>query len=120
MLYLTISLISTLYGIDTSLAMKLAKIESNMNPDAVSRSNDRGIFQLNSRFYKFHNPKWIFNPNINAHLAMKTLQNLKKNCKHKLHNSYVICYNLGTSGAKKIKKATGQTYYKKITYAWNH
>jgi soluble lytic murein transglycosylase-like protein len=120
MLSITISLIASLYGIDSSLALKLAKIESNMNPNAISKTKDGGVFQLNSKYYKFHNPNWVFDSVTNTHLAMETLKNLKNKCIHKSHNSYIVCYNLGISGAKKIKRAMHQTYYKKTTYAWEH
>jgi soluble lytic murein transglycosylase-like protein len=118
MTYLTISLLSIIYGIDTSLAMNIAHIESNSNPKAYSKTGDGGLFQLNENYYKFHNLKWVYDIQINTSLAMKTLQDLKEKCSHKLHKTYVVCYNLGISGAKKIKNPHGQTYYRKLNYVW--
>lgn len=115
---LLITFYSIVNGIDPSLSFQLAKLESGMNPNAISKTGDGGLLQLNRKFYKFHNPKWIFNSEINLHLAMRTLKNLKENCKHKSYNSYIICYNLGIRGAAKIKNPFNQTYYRKSNIIW--
>lgn len=118
MAYLTVVLLSVLYGIDTDLATSMAHVESSFNPKADSKTGDGGLFQLNKKYYRFHNPKWIYDPQINTALAMKTLQDLKETCHHKLQKTYVLCYNLGKAGAKKIKLPQNQTYYKKLNYVW--
>jgi soluble lytic murein transglycosylase-like protein len=117
---LFITLYSAINGIEPSLSFQMARLESNMNPAALSRTNDGGLFQLNRRVYKFHNNTWIFNPDTNTAIAMDTLRKLKTRCSHKIKNGYVLCYNLGTSGAKKIKNPTAQTYYKKLSLVWRH
>lgn len=118
MIYLTITLLSSLYGIDPILTHRMATIESSMNPKALSRTGDGGLLQLNRKYYKFHNPDLIFNSETNIALALKTLSDLKKKCKHKLNNTYIICYNLGITGASKINNPSGQTYYKKTKLVW--
>jgi soluble lytic murein transglycosylase-like protein len=118
MINLVITLYSAINGIDPSVAFQLARLESNMNPTALSRTNDGGLFQLNRQVYRFHNSSWIFHPTTNTALAMATLSNLKKSCSHKIKNGYVLCYNLGVSGAKKIKNPLSQTYYKKFNLIW--
>jgi soluble lytic murein transglycosylase-like protein len=89
-----------------------------MNPNAISKTGDGGILQLNNRFYKFHNPKWVFNPEINLYIAIRTLKNLKQKCKHKNLNTYIVCYNLGIAGGSKIKNPFNQAYYKKSNLIW--
>jgi soluble lytic murein transglycosylase-like protein len=118
MTYLTVVFLAIIYGIDPNLATSIAHTESNFNPKAESDTGDGGLFQLNSKYYKFHNPNWIYNVQINTSIAMKTLQELQETCLHKLHNTYVICYNMGRAGAKKIKKPQNQTYFKKMNYVW--
>ncbi len=118
MINLLITLYSAINGIDPSLSFQMARVESNMNPFAISRTNDGGLFQLNRKVYKFHNNTWIFNANVNIAIAMNTLSKLKTTCKHKTKNSYVICYNIGVRGARKINNPFKQTYYKKMNLIW--
>ena len=118
MINLMITFYSLVNGIDPSLAFQMARVERNMNSYAVSKTNDGGLFQLNRTYYKFHNPSWIFNPNINIALALNKLSKLKKECKHTTNNSFILCYNMGTYGAGKIKKPFLQTYYKKMNLLW--
>jgi hypothetical protein len=118
MLYLTIALVSTFYGIDSNLATRIAKLESNFNPKAFSKTNDGGLFQLNTRYHRFHNLEWIFNEEINIHKAILTLSLLKDKCKHKINNQFILCYNMGIVGASKIKNPENQTYFKKTTLVW--
>lgn len=118
MLNILITFYSLVNGIDPNLAFKIARIESNMNPNAISKTNDGGIFQLNNRYYRFHNPSWVFLPHTNIALALRTLGTLKNKCSHTEQDSFVICYNLGVSGAKKIKRPFKNNYYVKIKSMW--
>ena len=120
MINLFITLYSAINGIEPSLSFQIARVESSMNPSALSRTNDGGLFQLNRGIYKFHNPDWVFAPDTNTALAMHTLGKLKNTCTHKIKNSYVLCYNLGITGARKIKIPFNQTYYKKMNLNWRH
>jgi soluble lytic murein transglycosylase-like protein len=118
MINILITFYSLVNGLDPSLSFKIARIESNMNPNAISKTNDGGIFQLNSRYYRFHNPAWVFLPHTNIALALKTLGTLKNKCPHRVEESFVICYNLGVSGAKKIKRPFANNYYVKVKSMW--
>lgn len=89
-----------------------------MNIQAISNTGDGGLFQLNNRSFKFHNEQWRFNPITNASIALNYLSKLKLTCKHKIDNTYVICYNLGIRGGSKIKNPKNQTYYKKLNLLW--
>jgi soluble lytic murein transglycosylase-like protein len=119
---LMISLLITYYalvnGINPSLAMRMAKIESNMNPNAVSHTGDGGLFQLNDRAHKFHNPEWRYIPVTNTSKAMYVLGKLRNSCKHKDNNSFVLCYNLGRYGASKIKHPYKHPYYRKFSQVY--
>lgn len=114
MINLIITFYSIVNGIDPSISFQMARIESGMNSNAVSISGDGGLFQLNKRYYKFHNYKWVLDPYINTALAMNLLGNLKSKCKHKRNNSYIVCYNIGVYGASKIKNPENQSYFKKF------
>jgi soluble lytic murein transglycosylase-like protein len=118
MVNMLITLYSAFYGLNSDLSFQVARIESNMNPLALSKTNDGGLFQLNRKYYKFHNPALIFDINYNIPIALHTLKNLKDTCKHKLDNTYVLCYNMGITGAKKIKYPLKHSYYKKTNLIW--
>ncbi len=114
MIYLTISLYSLIYGIDQQLAFKMAHVESSMNPLAISRTNDGGLYQLNQKYFKFHNEQWRYSIETNTAMALSHLAKLKKTCKHQVEKSFVLCYNLGEQGAKRIKNPSSQNYFKKM------
>lgn len=120
MLHLLIILYSSMNGIDQNLAFQMARIESGMNPYAISKTNDGGLFQLNRKYYRFHNPNMVFQPDTNVALAMNTLRNLKNKCKHKMNNSFILCYNLGIQGAGKIKFPFRHEYYRKVNSLWRN
>lgn len=118
MINLLITYYALVNGVDPSLAMRMAKIESNMNPNAISRTNDGGLFQINALSHKFHYDKWRFIPVINTAIAMNFLGELKNTCKHKFHNTFVICYNQGRYGASKIKYPYKHPYYLKFNQVY--
>ncbi len=120
MLQMIITLYSALNGIDPQIAFQMARIESNMNPNAISKTQDGGLFQLNKNYYKFHNLKWIFDPQVNSSLALGRLKKLKESCHYKINNTYVLCYNMGEAGARKIKNPYKQTYLKKMNILWRN
>jgi soluble lytic murein transglycosylase-like protein len=118
MVNMLITLYSAFYGINSELSFQVARIESGMNPLAISRTNDGGLYQLNRKYHKFHNPDLIFDINYNIPKALYTLKELKKACSHKLNNTYVLCYNMGIRGAKNIKHPLKHRYYKKTNLFW--
>ncbi len=120
MIPLIITYFSLINGIDPSLALKLARIESGMNPHAKSSTSDGGLFQLNSRSHKFHNEQWRYRVDTNTAVAMSTLAYLKQKCKHRLLNQFVLCYNRGIVGAARIKNPNKTQYYQKVTSLWRH
>ena len=120
MIHLIITYFSLVNGIEPSLAFKLARIESGMNPLARSTTSDGGLFQLNSRSHKFHNEQWRYRVDTNTAIAMSTLSSLKQKCKHRILNQFVLCYNRGIVGASKVKHPKKVTYYQKVISPWRH
>jgi soluble lytic murein transglycosylase-like protein len=118
MINMLITLYSAFYGINSDLSFQIARLESNMNPVAFSKTNDGGLYQLNTKYHKFHNPALIFDINYNIPIALYTLKNLRDTCKHKIDNTYVLCYNMGITGAKKIKYPLKHPYYRKTSLIW--
>lgn len=120
MINVLITYYALINGVNPAIAFKIARIESGMNPRAESSTNDKGLFQLNTKYYKFHNPEWVFKPNVNTGIALNTLGKLKKQCHHKDNFTYVLCYNLGMDGAKKIKYPRKHPYYRKVSSFWRN
>lgn len=120
MIPLIITYFSLINGIDPSLALKLARIESGMSPSAKSSTSDGGLFQLNSRSHKFHNEQWRYRVDTNTAIAMRTLAYLKNKCKHRALNQFVLCYNRGVVGAARVKNPNKIRYYQKVTSPWRH
>jgi len=120
MINILITFYSLVNGIDPNMAFQVARVESNMNPDAVSRTQDGGLYQLNRNSYKFHNEKWRFRPDINMAIALNSIRKLKATCSHKMSNSYMLCYNMGIVGARKVKFPFKHPYYKKMNLMWRN
>lgn len=113
---LLISLImqmSPYFDIPPELAVAIATQESSLNPKAVGSVGEVGLFQIRPKYSKFSRNE-LFNPVINTLEGMRFLQHAKKNCKHQLDSSWIICYNLGVRGASKIKKPKKFDYYIKV------
>lgn len=67
--------INEVFGADAPAATRVATCESNMDPNAVSPTNDHGLFQINaihrSAFSQVTGRPWaeIYNPVWNARFA---------------------------------------------------
>lgn len=101
------------YQVDPLLAASVAKTESNLNPLAIGKLKEVGLFQVRPEFSKYTKDQ-LKDPQINIAEGLRILADSKSSCKHQLDRSWVICFNLGKSGAKKIRNPFGQTYYKKV------
>jgi hypothetical protein len=65
------AIIDAVFGSDATLAKKVAKCESGLNPMAAnSTSSARGLFQVMQSWHKI-DAKWLFNPMINTLVAKK-------------------------------------------------
>lgn len=116
MINLLITYYSLINGIDPSLAFQMARVESGMNPNAISRTGDGGIFQLNNRAHTFHYDKWRFVPVTNMAIALNKLGILKQ----KLPKKYILAYNVGETGSRRIKYPEVHAYVRKMNIIWRH
>lgn len=90
-------------GVDPSIALTVAKMESNFNPDAVGGLHEMGLFQLNPSSFKQYTRKQLLNPKLNARLAIRYLKEVKEHCIHKEDINWLVCYNYGYKNAEKVK-----------------
>jgi|ERR1700722_5989528 len=103
--YIIIKLIifySQIYGIDPKLSLAVAKIESNFNPSAVSQTADYGVFQLNSGSFPQYTKDQLLDPKVNIPEGIKYLAKMKKECKFKNNNEFLVCFNYGKKNANKV------------------
>ncbi len=103
------------YNIPLSLAFALAWVESHYNPRAVNRNHgsiDRGLFQLNSKTFRFLSRKDFFNPRINAKYGIAHLRFCLNTGKDEIVG--LAMYNAGTIGVKKGTPLSTLRYVSKI------
>lgn len=104
---------SAVYGVDPKLALSVAVVESRLNPTAVSERGAIGVFQLMPQ--SFNMPaRDLFNPEVNIKLGVKYLSWNKKYCKHKVDNTWLVCYNYGIGNAARVKYPKLFPYYKQV------
>lgn len=101
------------YGIDPHLAAAVAKTESRFNPKAVGRIGEVGLFQVRPEFSRFPKHK-LFDINTNIIAGLEILRDAKTRCKHKLNKTWLVCFNAGVGGGRKIKRPELFPYYKKV------
>ena len=103
------------YNIPLSLSFALAWVESHYNPRAVNRnygSIDRGLFQLNSRTFRFLRRSDFFDPRINAKYGIAHLRFCLNTGKDEIVG--LAMYNAGTVGVKKGTPLSTLRYVSKI------
>lgn len=105
-------------GVDPYVVAAIAKVESSLNPKATGSVGEQGLFQLRPEFYQEGQPGSLYNPEENIRVALKLIKHKKKACVHKEKNAWVVCYNMGLAGARRINNPFNQTYYKKVMAAY--
>lgn len=106
---------SIIYGVNPNVAISVAAVESQFNPGAIGVTNDLGVFQLNPKSFPNYTKLQLLNPNINIMLGVKYLAKVKKECKHKDNNDWLVCWNYGPKNAQKVKHPQLFPYIKKIS-----
>lgn len=105
---------SQIYQVDANLSLAVAKTESGLNPMAISKTHDYGLFQLNEASFKQYSKAQLLDPNINIIEGIKYLAKMQKECYYKQNNEFLICYNAGKKGARKIKHPNKYPYVQKV------
>ena len=105
------------YGIDPNRVKALIMNESGFNPNAVSKTSDYGLMQLNSRYYKGN--------------LTDVDNNLEQGCKYFAqcletfggdYDKALLAYNRGIGGAKlylKTHSASDATYVQRVNGYYN-
>ena len=105
------------YGVEFSLIKAVIKVESDFNPEAVSKKGAKGLMQIMPDNFKSLAVKDPFNPFQNIMGGALYLQQLLKRYGNKLH-LVLAAYNAGPEAVDKYKKIPPfeetQNYVKKV------
>lgn len=104
---------SFLAGIDPNLTTAVIQVESRGNPFAVGKLDDSGLMQIRHKFVP-ETQQQLFQGCTNIRRGVELLKQAREKCKHKLNNTWLVCYNLGTRGGAKIRHPSSFIYYKKV------
>jgi membrane-bound lytic murein transglycosylase MltF len=104
---------SLLHGIDPSLTNAVISVESNGNPFALGQTGDSGMMQIRPKFVP-ETRLQLFQSCTNVMRGTALLSAARKMCKHTVDKTWIVCFNLGVTGGRKIRFPKSQTYYKKV------
>ncbi len=102
------------YGVSPEVAISVAAVESQFNPNVIGITHDIGIFQLNPKSFPTYTKAQLLDPKTNIELGVKYLAKVKKECKHKNGNEWLVCWNFGPKNAQKVKHPDKFPYIVKI------
>lgn len=110
-----ITFYSLQYGIDPKISLAVVAVESGFNANIIGVTNDVGLFQLNPKSFPQFTKKQLLDPKTNIMIGIKYLAKVKKECKHKDNNDWLVCWNYGPKNAQKVKHPQLFPYIKKIS-----
>lgn len=110
-----ISIYSSLLGFDADIALAVAKVESNYNPNAIGKLGEIGVFQIRPEFYPSYTIENLKDESSNIVLGIKKLKEERRLCPLKTSDlDFLICYNRGRSGALKVSDPSQDRYLNKV------
>lgn len=104
---------SLLAGIDPQITQAVIQVESRGNPFAVGKLGDSGLMQIRHQFVP-ETQQQLFQSCTNIKRGVTLLKQAREKCKHKLNNTWLVCYNVGIKGGLKIRHPSKFIYYKKV------
>lgn len=113
-IYLCLAMASATHNVPVELLYGIAKVESNLNPSAVSLDrHDYGLMQVRQKYSKL-SKRDLLDACKNAKEAARILKQARALCVHKAGHGYLTCYNRGVTGAKRVKNASKDAYVRKV------
>lgn len=107
----TITEMAKVYGIDPKLALDVATAESNLNPKAIGKAGEVGLFQIHPKYLNYitkivtgktYSKKDLMDPTLNAKVGVGYLSILKGQLREKYSPALLIqTYNQGYGYTKK-------------------
>lgn len=94
----------------------IASVESDFNATKIGSIGEVGVMQLRPEYHlkASETPDVLLDPQVNIYRAVKYLASLRNRCVFKAEKTWVLCYNLGPTGATRIKNPKEFPYYKKF------
>ena len=103
------------YGMDPSICVSVAAVESQFNPNVIGITGDVGIFQLQRASFPKYTLKELLDPKLNVRLGVEYLAKTKAHCKYKNDLDWLVCYNYGiTNTARHVKHPNLFPYVKRV------
>lgn len=96
---------ATRQGLEPEIALAVATVESGLNPKAVGRAGEVGLFQLHPRYFRHVSTKQ------NIRIGIKQLIYWREHCPTREGLEWVNCYN---QGARHPKYPKLFPYYRKV------
>ena len=109
-----ISVYCSLYHISPNLASAIVQVESRGDVNAVGELGEIGLFQLLPESFPQYTIEQLRDPKTNIKLGVKYLSDMKKQCKHKLDNTWIVCFNRGVRGGNLVKFPKKTTYFQRV------
>ena len=105
---------ANMYGIDPNIALAVAQAESAFNPAAVGLAGEIGLYQVMPQYVEGYSKKQLSDPATNIKVGIEKLAEAKKDCIHKGHYDWLVCYNYGITAAKHVKHPSLFPYVKRV------
>lgn len=104
---------SLMNGISPSVTTAVISVESNGNPFAKGSVGEIGLMQIRAKYVP-ETDLQLGQSCTNVMRGTIILRKLKEKCKDCIDKTWIIAYNLGETGARKVKHKKLFPYYKKV------
>lgn len=105
---------SSMFQVDPYLVQSIIMYESSGIPTKVGQVGEVGLMQIRPEYAMGVDKDLLFDVRVNIITGIMMLKQAKKECVHKAFSSYILCYNMGIAGAKKIKHPFKAKYYRGV------
>lgn len=101
-------------GMDPYRIAAIAQVESSFNQNAIGGLGEVGIFQLRPELYL--KDKYNYDLFYYLEVSFNLLEDKREKCRKYSKSAWVVCWNRGITGTKKIVDTLYKTsYYKKVS-----
>jgi soluble lytic murein transglycosylase-like protein len=100
-----ILVLAPVFNIDPYVAISVAYVESDLNPKAIGKRGEVGLFQIMPSMYiqEGYTKEQMKDPIHNIYLGLSMLKYSKDHCIHKGPLTFLVCYNAGLKSGNKIQ-----------------
>jgi soluble lytic murein transglycosylase-like protein len=104
---------SSLYGVDPNLVKAVIQVESRGSPSLVGEAGEVGLMQLLPSSFPSMVGK-LGDTKTNLRIGIRYLSKMKSDCVHQEDYAWIVCYNAGLTGGRKIKSPKSFPYYIRV------